>query len=159
MWRPQSIVRCSLQIWIASRVLLFQYPWGVIRTLADSQSVLCWSLYTCPAILFWSSPLQTAYLCSLILVFKLLLITPIYFSSQSLHGTSYTTSFQFSGEVFSFTCTTNCLKLLCGLNTALTPRGAHAFSNISLVPRMYGVYRIFGLFSGWLSSSRLLGNG
>ena len=81
----------------------------------------------------------------------------MYFTSQSLHGSSYTTLW-FSGGILSFTCTSNCLMVLCGLNTVLTPSGAHAFSNFSLVPQMYGVYRIVGLSSGWLSSSTYLGN-
>ena len=63
------------------------------------------------------------------LIFKFLLVSLMYLSPQSLHGTSYTTSFWFSVGIFSFTCTSKLLMVLCGLNTVLTPSGAHTFSN------------------------------
>ena len=43
------------------------------------------------------------------------------------------------------------------MSSQLTPSGAHSFSNFSLVPRMYGVYRMIGLSSDWLFSSTFLG--
>ena len=98
----------------------------------------------------------TLVLCHSSLQVTVFLVSPMYLSPQSLYGTSYTTSFWFSAGIFSFTCTSKLLMVLCGLNTALTPSGAHTFSNFSLVPRMYGVHRMVGLSSGWLSSSGFL---
>ena len=40
---------------------------------------------------------------------------------------------------------------------SVTSKWGHSFSNFSLVPQMYGVYRMISLSSNWLFSSRFLG--
>ena len=64
------------------------------------------------------------------------LVSAMYTLLQSLHGTWYATSF-FSLGVFCFTLKSSCFRLLWGLKW-FCPRGAQAFSNLSLGPRTKG---------------------
>ena len=130
--RPQSrFMDCLLLMCMASIVLLFQYLMAVAWTLAAPQSMECCVFCTCTAIPFLGSPVFTAYLCSVILFFIVLLVSPIYVSWQSRQGTSYTT-FLFSIGVFCFTCISMLLKLFWGLKVVFMPSGAHTFSSFSL---------------------------
>ena len=81
--RPQSrfIVCGSYRNWMASRVLLLQYPIAVAHTLAESQSMLCWCFWMWTAMPFCMSPVFIAYLCSIILCLMLLLVSPMYLIS------------------------------------------------------------------------------
>ena len=88
--RPQSKFRAFpfFLMWMASMVLLFQYPVAVAWTFAPSQSRECWDFCACTAIPFLGSPIFTAYLCSVILFFTVLLVSPMYVNWQSWQGTS-----------------------------------------------------------------------
>ena len=76
--QSRSIVWGSARIWIASTVLFFQKPRAVPWTRAPSQSMLWLVVWACTAIPFCLSPFFTACLCPLILVFNVLLVSPMY---------------------------------------------------------------------------------
>ena len=114
---------------MASIVLLFQYPMAVAWTLAAPQSMECCVFCTCTAIPFLGSPVFTAYLCSVILFFIVLLVSPIYVSWPSRQGTSYTTCLFFSIGVFCFTCISMLLNVFFGLKMVFTPSGAKSVSH------------------------------
>ena len=91
---PQSrlvFIVCFL-ISIASSTLLFQYLGSCCTTSAPSQSTSCLCSFMCAAMPFMF-PYFTAYLCSISLFCRFLLVSPIYAPSQSKHGTLYTTPF------------------------------------------------------------------
>ena len=92
---PQLRFVFSVCLWIsmASSTLLFHYPGFCLSILAFSQSTQCWCSHACTAIPMFVSSLLTAALCSTNLFFRLLLVSPMYELLQSIHGTSYTTSF------------------------------------------------------------------
>ena len=133
--RPQSrFMDCHLMC-MASIVLLFQYPMVVAWTLAAPQSMECCVFCTCTAIPFLGSPVFTAYLCSVILFFIVLLVSPMYVSWQSRQGTSYTTFLFFSIGVLCSTCISMLLNVFWGLKMVFTPSGAHTFFSFSFTQK------------------------
>ena len=53
--------------------------------------------------------------------------------------TGYPVHYTFcSSDIFDLTLISSCLRVLCDLNTGLTPRGAHTLPIFSLTPFMYG---------------------
>ena len=103
----------------------------------DSQSIECWDFCACTAIPFLGPPVFTAYLCSVILFFMVLLVSSMYVSWQSRQGTPQITFLFLSIGVFCFTCITMFLSVFWGLKMVFTPKGAHTFSSFSLTPLTY----------------------
>ena len=99
---PQSRFMNCLLMCMASIVLLFQYLMVVAWALAAHQSMECCIFCTCTDIPFMGSPFFTAYLCSFILFF-IVLVSRMYASWQSRQGTSFTTCLGFSFVILGLT--------------------------------------------------------
>ena len=90
-------------------------------TCAASQ--FTWWSWSCTwtAMSFFLSPLLTAALCSTNLFCRFLPVSSMYFLSQSMQGTSYTTPFFFNAGLAVFTCVRVWRRVPLDLKTALTP--------------------------------------
>ena len=114
---PQSrlvVALFSCCMCIASNIFLLHVTGSNSLIFASSQFTVWSSDQACTAILLFSSFLLTTYLCSLILSWRFLPVSPMYTASQSLHGTSYTTPYFLSSGVVLFTCVcmSHCLSAL-----------------------------------------------
>ena len=107
-------------------------------------------VWACTAIPFFSSPFLTACLCSLILIFNVLLVSPMYnipYGSLCREPGRPLPSSSLHAGTFCFTSTSSCFSVVRGLKIALPPRGAHAFSIFSLWPCTYMMWSVFGCSS------------
>ena len=135
-------------MWMASRTFLFHRLGSVSLTFAPSQSTWCCASHAWTAIPLLVSPRFTASLCSVILIFNVLPVSPMYRLSHSLQGISYTTPFFLRSGVGVFTRTKDSLRVLGDLKTVLMSRCLHFLWISSERPLMYGSSRSLGLPSG-----------
>ena len=109
-----------LAMWIASLIRLGQYEVSCSMTCAPSQfKRWSWSC-TWTAMPFFLSPFLTAALCSTNLFSRFLPVSLMYFLSQSMQGTSYTTSFFFNAGLPVFTRVRVWRRVPLDLKTALS---------------------------------------
>ena len=134
---PQSrlvVVLFSCCMCIASNIFLLHVTGSNSLIFASSQFTVWSSDQACTAILLFSSFLLTTYLCSLILSWRFLPVSPMYTASQSLHGTSYTNPCFLSSGVVFFTCVSQCLPWddYCSYSKYEDPCGRNVFFSLSV---------------------------
>ena len=133
---------------MASRTFLFHRLGSVSLTFAPSQLTWCCASHAWTAIPLLVFPRFTASLCSVILFFNVLPVSPMYRLSHFLQGISYTTSFFLRSGVGVFTRTRDSLRVLGDLKTVLMSRCLHFLWIYSERPLTYRSSRNLGLPSG-----------
>ena len=126
-----------------SLILLSLHLLALSTTPAAFQSILWFVFMQWTAFAFLTAPVLTALLCSVILVFNGLSVSPTYTSSHCAQGIWYTTPL-FTCFCGPFTLVSRLLNVLLCWNTGCTPTFLQIFPSLSEVPFTYGsTHKVF----------------